>query len=177
MKKSNSLNRKMNIYSCANIRVVLIVLLTLLAKAPMVLAGEYHTEEEIKHEISFLAAKLLEISGKDTYFVESPARLLPFIGICTSISEEGIAITCVTPGSQAEKGGLVSGDIVTELNELSMLNEDEVKTKRAYSDVFKTMKTGDDIKLKVQREDKILQLDLTVGSVDHPAFNCEINNK
>ena len=42
-----------------------------------VLAGDDHSEEDLLREVSFLAMKLLEMSGKDSYVVQSEALVKP----------------------------------------------------------------------------------------------------
>lgn len=140
-----------------------------------VFAGELSTEEEIKHEISFLAKKLLDITGKDSYVVESPAVIKPFLGVCSSFSPQGVTITCVTPGSGAAQGGLKTGDILSEINNKNLLNPDEEKVKEAFHLVIKTMQSGDVLKLTVFRGKETMILKPIVGSVSHPAYLMEIN--
>lgn len=137
-------------------------------------AGEEYSEEAILLEISYLAKKLLDMSGKDTYTVEQPAYTKAFIGICTSINEQGILLTCVTPGTEAENAGLRTGDIITSMNGVSVLDSDTKKTKSAYYEVIHNMEIGDVIKMTLVREDKTLNKDVGVGQLSHPEYSCTV---
>ncbi|MEM7360155.1 MAG: PDZ domain-containing protein [Pseudomonadota bacterium] len=139
-------------------------------------AGEW-AEAEIKNEISYLAKKLLDMSGKDTYTVESPAFMKPYLGVCSAISTAGVKITCVTPGSGAAKSGLKTGDVLSEINGISMVNDDEGKVKDAYYTAVKTMKTGEVMELTVFRGSETLTLKATIGTISHPAYTLTVSNK
>ena len=54
-----------------------------LATAPTA-AGEW-TEEHIMREIAYMAKKLLDMSGKESIRLESPAFDKPFMGICSEV--------------------------------------------------------------------------------------------
>lgn len=153
---------------------VLLPALCLALASTTVLAGEYN-EEHLKREISYLAKKLLDMSGKDSVTVESPAYIKPFIGICAEMEREGIRITCVTPGTQAAKNGLKTGDLVTRMKGINVQNEDLAKTKKTYYKIVDEMKTGDKIDMAILRDNKPVQLVVTVGSLSHPAYKLEVN--
>ena len=157
----------------------LFILLLLINILPVnfVQAGEMKSEDDIKREISFLAKKMLDISGEDSYALESPASTKPYIGICTSIDQQGMAITCVTPGSQADKSGLKTGDIVSKMNAVNLLNDDASKSKHAYKEIINNMSIGEEIVFTVHRENQTLPITITVGSVSHPAYSCNISKK
>ena len=160
---------KLPVFPCAISSLLLVFLLASTAHA-----GDKYTEEGIKSEVGYLAKELLDLSGKDAYTLESPAYTKPYLGVCTSISEQGIALTCITPGSQADKAGLRTGDIVTEMNGISMRNSDEKKTKHAYFEIVKKMQTGEVIKMLVKRDGEISKISATVGEMKHPAYTLTI---
>ena len=140
----------------------------------MAFGGDEPSEEDIKLEISWMAKKLLDMSGKDSYTIESPAVLKPYIGICSDVTLQGIAISCVTPGSQAEVGGMRTGDVVTSMNGINLVNSDIEKIKKDYYGIVKTMKTKDVITMKINRGGESKVLKITVGSLSHPAYTLKI---
>ncbi len=151
------------------------IMLVLLLASGTAMAGEEYSEENVRHEISYLAKKLLDMSGRDSYTIESSAYKKPYLGICSEVGEQGITLTCVTPGSQAKKAGLKSGDVVIEVNDISTSGSDKGKNKKSYFGILNKMKTGEVIKMKVVRDGKELDIDATVGSLDHPAYVLKIN--
>lgn len=137
-------------------------------------AGEY-SEKEIKLEISYLAQKLLDMSGKDSYELSSEAYMRPFIGICSEITEGGLKLTCVTPGTQAHKNGLKTGDVVSQMNDVVLQGSDLMVSKKAWFKIVENMKTGEVIKMKIKRGTETLTQEVTVGAISHPAFTLKVN--
>ncbi len=137
---------------------------------------EEMTRKEIMHEISYLAKKLLDDSNEDSIVVKSAAVVKPFIGVCSKILALGIELTCITPDSQAEKNGLKTGDIVQSINGISMASEDpnEKRVKHAYWPIVNEMKTGDVLKMNILRAGRSLEIDVTVGSLTHPAYELKV---
>lgn len=131
-------------------------------------------EEDIKREISFLAKKLIDMSGEDSVVIESAAVVKPFIGVCSSIQRNGVKLTCITPESQADKNGLKTGDVISAINGISMSEQENKDRMHAYWGIVKSMSTGDVLKLDVVRGGAELKLEVTVGSLSHPAFTLEI---
>ncbi len=143
------------------------------------LAGEDLDEEAIKLEISYLAKQILDLTGKDTYTITSEAVVKPFIGICSDLKESGVKLTCITPDSQAAKAGLLTGDLITEINGLSMARQKSSKKnhQESYWSIVKSLKPGDELKMKLERDGKPQSLDVTVGSLSHPAYSCDISKE
>lgn len=132
-------------------------------------------EESIKLEIGYMAKKLLDKSGKDSYTVEFKSYLKPFIGICTKMLDKGIELTCVTPGTQAEKNGLKTGDVVIKMNDKGLEQSGDLsKKKKKYFSVVNNMKIGDVIKMSVERAGENLEIDVTVGALNHPGYTLTI---
>lgn len=156
------------------LRILFSIFVMSLIYPTSVYAGEEWSELSVKNEISYLAKKLLDMSGKDAYTVEYEAYDKPYIGICSEVNVEGVAITCITPGSQADKAGLKTGDTVSEINGINMRHKDVMKTKKAYMHIVKSMKKGDVIAMKLNRAGKINEVKVTVGSMSHPAYKLEI---
>lgn len=161
------------------IKIIGLAIAMLALTTTPLLAGEDLSEEGIKLEISYLAKRLLDITGKDSYTIGSVAVVKPFIGICTNIKESGVQLTCVTPESQAAKAGLETGDIITQINGLSVAGQKSHKedSKGNYWSIVKNMKPGDDLKMKIERDGKSRSLDVTVGALSHPSYSCDINKE
>ena len=159
------------------IKTFIIPILFMFSIASSVLAGEkgeewkLTKEESIQIEIGYMAKKLLDLSGKDSYSVEIKSYMKPFIGICMQLVDKGINVTCITPGSQAEKNGLKTGDVITAMNgkEIHLQGDVEKHKKESFS-IIKAMKTGDHIKMTVERVGEIIEMDITVGTVSHPGY-------
>lgn len=91
----------------------------------------------------------------------------PFLGVrYTHISKDtallnnvpqGELIREVVAGSAAEKAGLEVGDIVTEFDGKQLSEEN------ALTNIIRSKKVGDQIKLKVYRNDKFEEMTLTLG--------------
>ena len=132
-------------------------------------------KEELMNEISFLAKKLLDSSGKDTLVLKSPSVMKPFIGVCSKIIPIGIELTCISPASQAQKGGLKTGDVIITMNGFSMAQTPNKSEKdNPYWDIVHNMKTGDNIKMGLLRGGKNIEMEITVGSISHPAYELKI---
>lgn len=163
---------KMNIQTNIPKVVALCVLLLFTSTA---LSGDEYSEKHLTSEIGFLANKLLKMSGEDTYSIEVASYQKPFIGICTEIKEQGLVLTCVTPGTQAHKGGLKTGDIVTQLKSFNLVNSNEKRTKRNYYGVVESMKTGEVIPFTLIRNGETMKLDIEVGAISHPGYSLKIS--
>lgn len=133
-----------------------------------------YSQEEIKREISFLAKKLLDMSGEDQISIESPAVEKPFIGVCSMVNSDGVKLTCITPDSQADKNGLKTGDVVVNINGLDMREGEGNEHGQHYWKVVKNMKTGEVLKMQIVRAGQPMELDVTVGSLTHPSYDCDI---
>lgn len=72
-------------------------------------------------------------------------------------ANEGAIIAEVVPGSPAAKGGLKSGDVITELNGSKIL--DSRRLRLSVADV----RPGREVTLKVLRDDKPVEIKITVG--------------
>jgi len=135
-----------------------------------------YTEEDIKREISFWAKKLLDMKGEKTLTIRSSSLVKPFIGVCNSVDEQGVKLTCITPESQADKNGLKTGDLVVAINGISMTGKDGSKKDHGYWDIVNNMKTGDLLKMDIIRSGEPQTIDVNVGALSQPAFVCEIGS-
>lgn len=159
-----------------NGRVILLINALVLSLANnSVLAGA-QTEDEIRLEMSYLAMKLLEIKGADTYVLESKALVKPHIGVCSKMKEEGIYLSCITPKSQAAKAGLKSGDLLLSINGISMAGQPESHNSNGeYWKIVREMKIGDQFVFEIADGDESRKVDVTVGSLSHPAYRLEVS--
>jgi len=157
------------------LRTFFSILLIAVICSSLAYAGEEYSERAIQNEISYLAKKLLDMSGEDSYTVEYPAHDKPLIGICSEINSAGILITCITPGSQADKAGLKTGDVVSEVNGIDMRGKDTKRAMRAFKNIVDTMKKGDVMPMKYKRGHKTSEITVTVGSISHPSYTLTIN--
>lgn len=140
------------------------------------------SEEEIQWEISYLAKRMLDLKGSDSYVVEREAIDKPFIGICADMKKPGVAITCVTPDSQASKSGLKTGDLIVSINDISMAEQvsypkmgEKGKGKPSYWSIVSSMKVGDSLDFELLRAGEPMNIKVTVGVLRHPAYRLEIN--
>ena len=140
-------------------------------------AAQADNYKELKYEISFLASKLLDESGKDTITIKQPAIQKPFLGVCPKPGVKGLKIECITPGHSAAKAGLKTGDLILSINGLSMASSDSNKDahKWSYNKVFDSLETGKELELKLLRGGQEMVIDVTVGSIRHPAYTMTIS--
>ena len=135
------------------------------------------SEEELKHEISFLAKKLLDMSGQESVTVDQPAYMKPFIGICSDVIREGVKLTCITPGHGAAQAGLKTGDLVVVINGVDMTETDSQDNKKTFRKLIGDMKTGDILAIKLLRNGQQKSFEVNVGSIDQPAYTLTVKNK
>lgn len=150
-----------------------LLILVLTMSSGSLSAGEM-SEDEITREIAYMAKKLLDMSGKDAVTIESPAFDKPFIGVCSEITPAGVKLTCVTPGTQAIKAGLQTGDIVTQMNDVSLVAKESSIIKKNYHSLVKNMQTGDKIAMTLLREGETVNVTVTVGALNHPAYVLKV---
>ena len=133
-----------------------------------------NSEEELRNEISFLAKKLLDISGEESITIEQAAYMKPFIGICTSLTPKGVKLTCITPGHNAFKAGLKTGDLITSINEIVLTKSNKNGYKKAYAGLLKSMKTDDSLAVKFMRKGEERSVVFKVGAVYYPAYTLTV---
>jgi serine protease Do len=71
---------------------------------------------------------------------------------------EGVIVSDVRRGSPAEKSGFKVGDIIVEINNEKIINENNITS------IITDSKVGDELKLKVLREKKYINLKLKLAS-------------
>jgi len=160
--------------------------------APFAIAGEeseeqkhktisewkgHSKEEELKHEVSYLAEKLLEMSGKDTLTVAQEPYMKPFLGVCSSVTPGGVQLTCITPGHSAEASGLRTGDIIAEVDGVSMISSKTATIKKTYYEMLGSMKTGQVMTFKIFRGSEEKTIKATIGKLSQPGYTLTIRRK
>jgi len=157
------------------LKIVALSLAVFTATTSMSFAGS--SEEKLRHEISYLAKELLDLSGEDSITVEQPAFMKPFIGICSEVLPEGVKLTCITPKHNASKAGLTTGDIVISINGIDMTGMNKNDYKNAYYRITKSMKTDEKLAMELIRKGKPELITVTVGAISHPAYTLIVKKK
>ena len=85
---------------------------------------------------------------RDGGFGNNKEHSYTFLGVSTDENREGALITNVTKNSPAEKAGLHKDDIIYKIE------NKEIKTPAALSEVIRSMKTGDKVKVYFIRDGK-----------------------
>ncbi len=156
------------------VKIAVVYFMALAVTTPSIAGNK---EEELKNEISYLAKQLLDISGEDSITIEKPAYMKPFIGICSDVLSKGIKLTCITPGHNASKAGLKTGDLILSVNDIDMTGSVKDEHDSAFYKLTRTMKTGDKLTMKLIRKGKERTIDVTVGAVSHPAYTLIVKKK
>lgn len=159
----------------SKIKLLSVSLLVYIAVGMGAQAGE-KSEADIKREISYYAKMLLDMSGQDNVTVTAESFEKPFLGICTKYLPTGIKVTCVTPGTQAFKAGLLTGDIILSFNGDDLGEETLKETQQdVINKHFKAMKAGDEVLLELLRDGERQTIAVIVGTLSHPAYTLTIN--
>lgn len=135
-----------------------------------------YSEDELRSEVSFLAQKLLDNSGKDELTIEQPAIKKPFLGICGEPGHNGVLLNCVTPGHNAHKAGLKTGDIILSINGVSMLEKrsHDHESKSPYYEMMGKMKVDETLKLILLRRGAEITKSVKVGALNQPSYTLII---
>ncbi|HYA36505.1 MAG TPA: S1C family serine protease [Candidatus Binataceae bacterium] len=84
--------------------------------------------------------------------VSSPSKA--WLGVLSYTFRDHVVIAGVMPGSPGDKGGLQQGDLVITIN------GSEISERRALYDTLRGLRPGDNISLKVLRNNRIHQLEI-----------------
>lgn len=140
-------------------------------------AQENFSEEQLRSEVYYISNLLLEMHKKDNYTLEAPAYDRPFLGLCPKADSKGILLTCITPDGSAEKSKLKIDDIIVEIDGEDFLNDDKVVDLRIFGMAITKLKIGEKYLFKILRDDKEIDVEVSVGSIRFPGFKLEINKK
>jgi len=119
--------------------------------------------------------RLLDVLDNSTFMARPNTR--GFVGITMDPKVGGVGILRVEPNTPAQKVDLRVGDVIVEVDEKDLTqkkaNIDEATT--FFSNYVKSKKAGEKLKLKVNRNGKILEKTLKLG--DYDKFNKQFLNQ
>ena len=134
------------------------------------------TIEDIEKEIAYLAKNLLELTGKSSYTLTKEKTFQPMFGACFSINELGIKLTCITPDLDPQKKGLITGDIITKINDLSFVNKDIKASKKQFQKFITSMNPGDKLVVNyITQNQQNKSVIIVVAKVDYPDFKLTVS--
>jgi len=152
-----------------------IILILLIVNISFQVKAE-QTIEDIEKEIAFLAKNLLELTGKSSYTLIKKNPFQPMFGACFSIKEQGIKLTCITPGLDPQKKGLVTGDIITKINDISFVNKDLKVSKKLFKKFITSMNSGDNLAVNyINHNQQSKSVVITVAQVNYPSFELKVS--
>lgn len=91
-----------------------------------------------------------------------------FLGVSTTVAENGAKVVSVTPGSPAEKAGLQKDDIIIRINETKIENPD------GLSKFIRDQKKGDKVTVHILRNNKEQKLSAILEENNSFNFNFEM---
>ncbi len=89
----------------------------------------------------------------DGPFAQRPERGNGFVGVLTEDSDAGIRVVQLETDGPAERAGVEVGDIIVKLADIEVANKDELRA------VLAELSAKDEVKLVVERNGEILQLE------------------
>jgi len=100
--------------------------------------------------------------------VSSQAQATAFLGVAvgepSGEKAKGAAVVEVLPDSPAAKSGLVEGDVILAVNGV------KIKTPKELVETIQSLKTGDEVKLKVRRDGEKRKVTVTLGERPETLF-------
>ncbi len=101
--------------------------------------------------------------------VSSKAQATAFLGVAvgepSGEKAKGAAVLTVLPDSPAAKSGLAEGDVILVVNSV------KIKTPMELVETIRSLKTGDEVKLKVRREGEKQKITVTLGKRPETLFD------
>lgn len=109
-----------------------------------------------------VAIGVVSVAARNVPVSKTPVRPTPsptsgYLGVSLAIEADNARIEAVSPGSAAEKAGLKANDVVLAVGKQA------IKDSNALIDTLQRHKAGEVVMLKIQREDKELDLKVTLG--------------
>jgi predicted metalloprotease with PDZ domain len=89
-----------------------------------------------------------------------------YIGLNMQTRDAKLVVSGVTPGSPAQSAGLIARDQILEVNGTAA-------TPKALNDVLTTKKPGDNVRLKISRDNTALEVDVTLGKNVKRTFHIQ----
>jgi hypothetical protein len=105
--------------------------------------------QETQPKLAFLTTKSKSMGGQRSFRVTM--GLMPSY----SSSEEGLKVDGVTEGKPAQKAGILTGDVIKQIGELT------IKDIQTYMDALGKFEKGQTVPVKVKRGEEIVTLNVT----------------
>lgn len=129
------------------------------AEKTEVAAENIETDAQIKllkRELEFLATKLLNVTKESQYTLSHEGHEMLIFGACAdATTTQGIKITCVSPGSTANRMGLKSGDIISMFNNVDLTKSALDTMHELFSSSIKKLQDGDELTVIFNRDGHI----------------------
>ncbi|WP_395373629.1 hypothetical protein [Marinicella sp. W31] len=157
-------------------KIILILCLSLLNQP--VLAGEGScncTVGDIEKELSYLAKKLLEVTGKDSYTLKQEPSEKASFGACFEVVTEGVKLTCITPDMNPEKQGLMIGDIIVAMNDSTFPGITTFDSHEKLHQITDNLQAGDVLKIQYTRAGQTFTSEIEVGELKHPGYMFKVS--
>ena len=134
------------------------------------------TVADIEKEIAFLAKNLLELTGQNSYTITKEKTFQPMFGACFNINGQGIKLTCITPDLDPHKKGLLTGYIITKINDISFVNKDLQVSKKLFQKFITGMNPGDNLAVNyINHNQQNKSVVIVVAKVDYPGFKLTVS--
>lgn len=133
------------------------------------------TIEDIEKEASYLAKKILEVTGEKQYTLEKPPTFKAAFGACLEVTEHGVKLNCITPDLDPQKKGMAIGDVITSINGLGFVSGDKLLSHKRLHSIIDHMKPGDILQVTFNREKQQKTVDIEVGKITHPGFTFKVS--
>jgi PDZ domain len=91
----------------------------------------------VRQELEFLASKLLRITGQTEFSTTHEGHVMRAFGVCAEATDAGVKVNCISLDSTAERLGLKTGDLITEIDGSVLTDSD---TDAAYQRYFATLR-------------------------------------
>jgi hypothetical protein len=92
------------------------------------------------------------------------------IGAGEGDSSAGVLVDGVTPGGPAADAGLKSGDVITKVNEQSVVTDSARESNRKLIKLMRDVEPGQDVKVTYKRDDKTQETTVHTTAADAMAF-------
>jgi len=134
------------------------------------------TVADLEKDIAYLAKNLLELTGKNSYTITQKKTVKPMFGACFTIQEHGIKLTCITPDLDPQKKGMLTGYIITKINDISFVNKDLGTSKKLFQKFITGMKPGDNLAvIYTNHNQQSKSVVIVVAKVDYPSFKLTVS--
>ena len=134
-----------------------LALVVCLACSGLANAGEIDRElerqiDEMRQQIDEAARKLADLHTKKYAMGSGSKKAMLGILLGEGSAQKGVELVGVTPGGGAEQAGMQAGDLIVQLNDLSLPEAESPM--RALSRYMKEVAPGDDVTVVYERDDE-----------------------